>query len=686
MPKKKKKRISPHPPGATHTNAVSIVQVPFHVLRPGSIHSKGWIRYYAGKIADGWTLANAKKQEPWLYAALWNRFRKQFPYPVEDQEAPDYCAYFSDGFIRLAHMLPESKLHGEFEPWMKKVVASQDTDGYLGALDPPGRWNNWLEVFHQCIIIEAMIYHFEQTGEKKFLKIAERAGQQSIKHWGKSGAMQQSLYGGHGACIIRPMLKLYSFRGKRRYLDFARKVLDRYGKTRHYLSGGDVGMQHNVCESEHIGLPALLYEFTGKRKYLKASLLAWERMQPYISVDGTPHGNEHTFRRRPRGNSEHCGSVEWSITNEHLLRITGEVRFADAAERAIFNGYPAAKSSDSTTVAYMHSPNQLLATEWSGPQFDDPDYCDSKQYFSSAHSPLCCNVISHRAMPYFVDHQVMAAGDGLTVALYGPCSVTTVIPNAGKVVLEQETDYPFEDVVRITITPERETKFPLFLRIPAWCSSASLDINGKALKAKTQPGSFARIRRIWRRGDRVTLTMKVPVRLELYPEGYVRSGGAAVIRGPLTFVLPVPEVWRMFPSVHNAPLSKVASYRVLPDSRAVWNYALMVDQDNPEGDFRLKTFDPGTGKNPWEHARIGLEVKARRVLNWKQEGNETHPMTPGLPFKPMKLAKRIETITLVPFGATRLRMAYLPLVDGVRAEPGLPATLITPVAPENQQE
>ncbi|MCX5759647.1 MAG: glycoside hydrolase family 127 protein, partial [Candidatus Hydrogenedentes bacterium] len=375
---------------------------------------------------------------------------------------------------------------------------------------------------------------------------------------------------------------------------------------------------------------------------------------------------------------EHCGAVEWSITNEHLLRITGDVKFADAVERAIFNGYPAAKSPDAMTLAYMHSPNQLLATDWSGPQFDDPDYCDSKQYFSSAHSPLCCNVISHRAMPYFVDHMVMAAGDGLAGALYGPCSVSAHVPNAGSVELIQDTEYPFEDEIRITVNPQREAVFPLCLRIPAWCSSAQLALNGQVLTARTKPGKFAVLKRKWRRGDQVVLRMEVPITLETYPEGYVRVGGVAVIRGPLTYALPIPEVWKRFESVHNAPLSEFISDRLFSKRGAVWNYALIVDTAAPERSFQVRKLNAPESPYPWEHPKTGLDVKARRVLNWEQEGNEVHPMTPGLPFKPMKLAKRVETITLVPFGFTRLRMTYLPLVDGAKGGTAMPATLIAP--------
>jgi hypothetical protein len=639
-------------------------QGPFQLLRPGSIEPRGWIRDWMKTIADGWTLHYAKKREPWLHSVLWKRFKKPFPIPVEDQEAPDYCAYFTDGFLRLSYIVPESRLRKEFEPWLEKVIASQDADGYLGALDPPGRWNNWLEVFHQAVLIEALIYNYEMTGKRSYLDVAMRAARQPLEHWDShTEAQRASLYGAHGSCMIRPMLQIYSLSGDKEYLDFAVTILEKQGRTQHYLRGGGCAGQHNVCECERIGFPAIVYEYTGKPELLKASMMAWDKMQPLICVDGQPHGNEDMFPRRPRGNAEHCGSVEWAITNEHFLRITGEVKFADAVERCLFNAYPAAKSYDAMTLCYMHSPNQLYATDWSGPHYNDPDYAESRQYYSTAHSPLCCNVISHRAMPYFSDQMVMAAKGGLAVVFYGPCRAAASVDGAGTVEIVQDTTYPFEDNVKITVNPEKEAAFDLQLRIPGWCSKASLELNGKKLNVKAKPGTFAVISRKWRCGDTITLAMEVPIRLEKYPAHAVRVGGAAVIRGPLTYTMRVPEEWKKFKSILNAPISDVVSYRLMPKKGAAWNYGLVLDEKKLDKCFKMKTLKRPRGGYPFQHPPVGLEVRARRVLNWKQEGNDEHPMTPGQPFAPMKLAKRVETITLVPYAFTKLRMTYLPLCD-----------------------
>lgn len=109
-------------------------QGPFRFLRPGSIYAEGWLGDYVRVIADGWTLHYARLKEHWLFSVLWERFQTPFPYPVEDQEAPDFCTYFTDGFLRLARMLPDSELRQLFGEWLEKVVASQDPGSYMGVL------------------------------------------------------------------------------------------------------------------------------------------------------------------------------------------------------------------------------------------------------------------------------------------------------------------------------------------------------------------------------------------------------------------------------------------------------------------------------------------------------------------------------------------------------------------------
>jgi DUF1680 family protein len=131
----------------------------------------------------------------------------------------------------------------------------------------------------------------------------------------------------------------------------------------------------------------------------------------------------------------------------------------------------------------------------------------------------------------------MASADGgLAATLYGPCEVTTKV---GDVVvrLREETDYPFRNTIAVTVNPARAHAFPIRLRIPAWVVKATVAVNGKAEREPT-PGSFARLERTWRPGDRIEILF------ESRPRAVPGLDGSTSFEaGPLVFALPIEEKW-----------------------------------------------------------------------------------------------------------------------------------------------
>ena len=338
------------------------------------------------------------------------------------------------------------------------------TTATLGGFTLAARWQNWIEVFVQAMLLDSLLHRHRSTGDQRCLKASERNLQliMSVFERPPKGS-EPGIFSGHGTIIVRQAGALYELTGKPEYWHFAKSVIDRHGRVNSYLGGEDsTALQHNVVEAEHVGLPAAVYQVTGEERYLKASRAAWEKMQRYLSPDGTPFGNEEIFRHGSRANAEHCGAVEWMITSDSLARITGEVKYADAVERAMYNGYAAPKSPDGMTVGYMHSPNQLVATEWSQPHDNDGDvdWWASRQHYSTAHEPLCCNSNGPRGLPFFVESMVWRSREGLVIAYYGPCRVKTRIDGAGEVSIAMITDYPFNDEITITVRSENRGSLP----------------------------------------------------------------------------------------------------------------------------------------------------------------------------------------------------------------------------------
>jgi uncharacterized protein len=656
-------------------------------LPPASIAPAGWLGRYTRLNAGAWLRTYACNKDPEVYGKFWHRnpsARVTFDENNVTQVLCDYTAYFADGLLRYATLLPEAEISREAEPWIEQLLASQDDDGYLGAFEPSARWQHWLEVFSQGLTLEALLYRYEATGEERLLEACERAAGPQMHAWYRpeenttgaagsipgfqaAGSVNLGIFSGHGTIVIRSLLKLYALTANAGYLGFARDVMARYGRTEDFLHQKDaIAHQHNAVGTEHISFPALLYEYAGDPALLEASRAAWQMLvDTHLSVDGTPHGNESMEFKGPLHNCEHCGTVEWFYTSHALARITGEVKYADAAERAMLNAYPAAKSVDGMTVAYMHTPNQLVASEWSQPHaWTSPDWCASRQHYHSAQEPLCCNVNGPRALPYYVESMVLRAGQGLAVIYYGAYEAHATLPGVGPVTLQVESDYPFEDDVRIAVCPESAAEFPLQFRIPGWCSAARVTVNEQAIATPAAPGTYARIDRTWQPGDRVAIHFECPVTFEKWERGEfgVRSGAVVVKRGALTFTLPVAEDWQPFTPPAHGPGQNIVAYRVLPRPDAAWNYALVLDPAHPEQSFNLVHLPAPAESRPWEHSPIGLQVKARRVLNWQLVGELDHPQTPLMPFNPLRLSDEETIITLVPFGFTHLRMTYLPVV------------------------
>ncbi|MDO8686382.1 MAG: glycoside hydrolase family 127 protein, partial [Clostridiales bacterium] len=399
----------------------------FTKLKPGSIKLGGMLKKWAGINTGAWLLEYAVRKHTNIYGKFWNR-NKTTDGNYDDNNQTvilcDYTAYFADGMIRYSQLFENSELADEAEKWIGLLLKSQDADGYIGAFEPQARWKHPLEIFSQALVLETLLYKYEATGEDKFLNAIEKAAQLQIKAWNES--QDHGIFYGHGAVVIRMFGKLYDLTGKKDYLVFANLVLSICGRIDEFINSGDALMNvHDVVGTEYIGLPAMLYEYCGDENLEKAGRRAWDMMvNNHLSVTGSPHGAEIMLRTGPRENCEHCGTVEWIITSDAMARMCGEVKYADEAEVALYNAYPAAKSPDGMTVTYLHTPNQLVASEWSNPlYYEKPDRWDSRGYYSSAHEPLCCNSNGPRALPFFLESMFVRYCDGLAIMYYGACKV-----------------------------------------------------------------------------------------------------------------------------------------------------------------------------------------------------------------------------------------------------------------------
>lgn len=248
---------------------------------------------------------------------------------------------------------------------------------------------------------------------------------------------------------------------------------------------------HGVTRVENVTGALFGYFWTGERKYLD-NVKAWVDYLDRLAL--LPNGAwaaDEFFR--PVGayeGTEACtvAAAEWLFIN--LLSAEGDGRWGDCIERLYFNAGERVTDREYKRHVVMVRPNTP----------------DSQPYKPQA-SVGCCSGNLTRILPLFIQHLWMKAPDGgLAAALYAPSSVTASVADGVNARIDCETDYPCSDTVRMSLRLPHATAFPLRLRIPAWCKSPAIAINGEDVPVDRLSG-FACLQRTWKTGDTVVLRL-----------------------------------------------------------------------------------------------------------------------------------------------------------------------------------
>ena len=254
----------------------------------------------------------------------------------------------------------------------------------------------------------------------------------------------------------------------------------------------------------------------------------------------------------------------------------------------------------------------------------------------------CCTANFHQGWPKFAASLWMRSpDDGLVAALYSPCVVTTKVRGT-MVTVHEETEYPFRGAVRITVAPETAVRFPMLLRVPSWAAGASVKVNGEVAAGRVAAGEFVRVDRMWAAGDVVEVTFPMVPRTS---RGFNQA--VAWERGPLVFSLDLKGSW-----VKLREHGPTADWQVFPT--VAWNYGLAGGA--PE------VMESPVGARPFAAADAGvrLKVRGRQVNGWRSEDG----VAGVLPLSPVTSTEPEVELTLIPYGAAKLRITAFPVLSG----------------------
>ena len=491
-----------------------------------------------------------------------------------------------------------------------------------------------------------------------------------------------------GGDNLASVIWLYNITGEEFLLELAEKVhrntapwdsrghsLDEIGNWKQKREGtewpdwyGDLIDWHNVNIAQGFREPAQYYQLSRNPADLKASYDNFKIVREHFGqVPGGMYGSDENSRPGyddPRQGIETCGIVEQMNSNEHLLRITGDISWADHTEEVAFNTYPAAVMPDFKSLRYITSPNMVLN--------DDKDHSPGIQnpgpfLMMNPFSSRCCQHNHTQGWPYFCENLWMATPDkGLAAVMYSASTVTAKVADGNEVEIECQTNYPFEEELKFRISIENPETFPLYFRIPGWCDGATLQVNSKGRSYKGEGGKYIRIERKWNKGDILTLRLPMSLSLKYWEKNH---NSVSLNYGPLTFSLKIKEDYITKESDETAigdskwqpgvDKSKWPSYEIHPGS--AWNYGIVLDNENELNSFEVIKGNWPDNNFPFTVDDVPLIIKAKGKLipEWKID---KYGLAGELQDSPVFSSEQEETIELIPMGAARLRISAFPVI------------------------
>jgi len=238
----------------------------------------------------------------------------------------------------------------------------------------------------------------------------------------------------------------------------------------------------------------------------------------------------------------------------------------------------------------------------------------------------------------------------LAAALYAPCKVTAKVGDGTEITIQEETKYPFDEKISMTVTTGKPVRFPLYLRVPGWCKKPEVTINKKSLKVNGM-GSYIEINRQWANGDKIELNLAMKISLRTWKKN---QNSVSVDRGPLTYSLKIGEKY-----VREGGTDDWPAWEIHPTTP--WNYGLVLNENKPASSFRVVRNDWPDDNQPFkaDAAPIELRAKAKRIPAWQKD----HLGLVGkLQPSPAKSSELTKNVTLIPMGCARLRISSFPTI------------------------
>ncbi len=473
---------------------------------------------------------------------------------------------------------PDSKLESYLDTLISYIAAAQEPDGYLqtwrtiNPLKPPTNWSGgeerWSnirsghELYDMGHFYEAATAHFNATGKKNMLNLALKNADLIIRTFGPGKIITVP---GHEEIEIG-LVKLYRVTKDRKYLDEAKFFLDHRGNKEGRAELYGEYNQDNIPviqQTEAVGhavRAGYLYSgmadvaaLTGDFAYLAAIDKIWENVvskKLYLTGGigarhkGEAFGDNYELPNLTAYN-ETCAAIANVYWNYRMFLLHGDAKYIDVLERSLYNGVISGIGLDGKTFFY---PNPLECDLHY--KFNSGETLDRQPWFDCS----CCPTNLCRFIASVPGYIYARGNNSLYVNLFAQSSSSIRLNKKLSVTIAQETKYPWEGKVKISVSPEKSSQFALCLRIPGWAGnkvvpsdlysfitpendSVSVTVNGEKFQYKIEKG-YAVIDREWNKGDEVSYNIPMDIRrVEANKKVADDLGKVAIERGPIVYCL-----------------------------------------------------------------------------------------------------------------------------------------------------
>ncbi len=453
----------------------------------------------------------------------------------------------------------QPQLRQTTQAMIQDVVAIQEPDGYLNTYYVGDRkplrmlydtQTTGHELYNLGHMLQGAIAFYRATGDRTLLDAGIRFVDQFLIPGYGPGTNQKAIVSGHPE-IEMALIELYRTTGKHAYLELAGYILNGDARvpltrqqitymfcgipfpSRTKLEGHAVRAMYACCGA------ADYYLETGDASYWKTLNVLWEDLaahQLYVTggvgarETGEAFGDAYELPNA-RAYGESCAAIGMMMWNWRMLMASGDARFTDVMERALYNGINSGMSLDGTTYCYRNP----LAFDPAGNSADrhSPDGKIRNPWYDTT----CCPPNLERTFASLPGYFYSTSADGIYVHLYDNSEMNCSLGDGNRLNVRQATNYPWEGEINLTVSPAIPAEFVVHVRIPGWSSRSTVKVNGDEIGG-VQPGAYLPIRRRWSENDRVELSFDMTARLlKANPAVDEDRGRVAFQRGPIVFCM-----------------------------------------------------------------------------------------------------------------------------------------------------